>query len=138
MRYGLLMSAIRKVLRFASTRGGLTLTCSTSNCPARLIKVVITHDGRRQIGWAYSLRRTPRSGDDHRGSVATTYMSTPEGATRAATDRPVKDSKHSLYRFSGRTYLGDRFSPSSWPIDSQNRWRDRTEFESHPPTSQRG
>ena len=28
-------------------------------------------------------------------------------------------------------------SPSSWPIDSQDRWRDRTELESNPPTSQR-
>ena len=57
--------------------------------------------------------------------------------TRAATDRPVKDRKHSLYRCSGRTYLSNRLSPSSWPIDSQNRWRDRTELESNPPTSQR-
>src|SRR5271166_5033319 len=42
----------------------------------------------------------------------------PKGATRAATDRPVKDRKHPLYRCSGRTYLGNRLSPSSWPIDS--------------------
>jgi hypothetical protein len=28
-------------------------------------------------------------------------------------------------------------SPSSWPIDSQNRWRDRIELESNSPTSQR-
>ena len=61
----------------------------------------------------------------------------PEGATRAATDCPVKDRKHPLYRCSGRTYLGDRLSPSSWPIDSQNRWRDWIELESNPPTSQR-
>ena len=57
----------------------------------------------------------------------------PEGATRAATDRPVKDRKHPLYRCSGRTYLGNHLSPSSWPIDSQDRWRDRTELESNPP-----
>ena len=61
----------------------------------------------------------------------------PEGATRAVTDRPVRDRKHPLYRCSGRTYLGNRLSPSSWPIDSQNRGRDRTELESNPPTSQR-
>ena len=61
----------------------------------------------------------------------------PEGATRAATDRPVRDRKHPFYRCSGRTYLGNRLSPSSGPIDSQNRWRDRTELESNPPTSQR-
>ena len=60
----------------------------------------------------------------------------PEGTTRAATDRPVEDRKHPLYRCSGRTYLGNRLSPSSWPIDSQDRWRDRTELESNPPTSQ--
>src|SRR5258708_22255500 len=40
-------------------------------------------------------------------------------------------------RCSGRTYLGNHLSPSSWPIDSQDRWRDRTELESNPPTSQR-
>src|SRR5689334_14315627 len=68
-------------------------------------------------------------GHHHRGVA-------PEGATRAATDRPVKDRKHPLYRCSGRTYLGNRLSPSR-PIDSQNRWRDRTELESNPPTSQR-
>src|SRR6516164_3130207 len=61
----------------------------------------------------------------------------PEGATRAATDRQVKDRKHPLYRCSGRTYLGNHLSPSGWPIDSQDRWRDRTELESNPPTSQR-
>src|SRR5271157_1506820 len=61
----------------------------------------------------------------------------PKGATRAATDRPVKDREHPLYQCSGRTYLGNRLSPSSWLIDSQNRWRDRTELESNPPTSQR-
>jgi hypothetical protein len=33
--------------------------------------------------------------------------------TRAATDRPVKDRKHPLYRCSGRTYLGNHLSPSS-------------------------
>jgi hypothetical protein len=60
----------------------------------------------------------------------------PEVATRAVTDRPVKDRKHPLYRCSGRTYLGNCFSPSTWPIDSQNRWRDRIELESNPPTSQ--
>jgi hypothetical protein len=49
----------------------------------------------------------------------------PEGATRAATDRPVRDRKHPFYRCSGRTYLGNRLSPSNGPIDSQNRWRDR-------------
>src|SRR5260370_892345 len=69
-------------------------------------------------------------GHHHRGVA-------PEGATRAATDREVKDRKHPLYRCSGRTYLGNRLSPSSWPIDSQNRWRDRTQLESNPPTSQR-
>src|SRR5271165_1070541 len=69
-------------------------------------------------------------GHHHRGVA-------PEGATRAATDRAVKDRKHPLYRCSGRTYLGNRLSPSSWPIDSQNRGRDRTELESNPPTSQR-
>jgi pullulanase/glycogen debranching enzyme len=46
------------------------------------------------------------------------------------------DCKHPLYRCSGRTYLGNRLSPSRWSIDSQNRWRDRTELESNPPTSQ--
>src|SRR5260370_22163103 len=69
-------------------------------------------------------------GHHHRGVA-------PESATRAATDRPVKDRKYPLYRCSGRTYLGNRLSPSSWPIDSQNRCRDRTELESNPPTSQR-
>jgi hypothetical protein len=63
----------------------------------------------------------------HNGGVA------PEGAIRAATDRAVKDRKHPLYRCSGRTYLGNRLIPSSWPIDSQNRWRDRTELEPNPP-----
>ena len=63
-------------------------------------------------------------GHHHRGVA-------PEGAARAATDRAVKDRKHPLYRCSGRTYLGNRLSPSSWPIDSQNRWRDRTELESN-------
>jgi hypothetical protein len=62
----------------------------------------------------------------HNGGVA------PEGAIRAATDRAVKDRKHPLYRCSGRTYLGNRLIPSSWPIDSQNRWRDRTELEPNP------
>jgi hypothetical protein len=67
----------------------------------------------------------------HNGGVA------PEGAIRAATDRAVKHRKRLLYRCSGRTYLGNRLIPSSWPIDknqrrkkithSQNRWRDRTE-----------
>jgi AraC-like DNA-binding protein len=46
-------------------------------------------------------------GHHHRGVA-------PEGATRPATDRPVKDRKHPLYRCSGRTYLGNRLSPSSW------------------------
>ena len=69
-------------------------------------------------------------GHHHRGVA-------PEGTTRTATDRPVKDCKHPLYRCSGRTYLGNRLSPSSWPIDSQNRWRDRTELKSNPSTSQR-
>ena len=59
-----------------------------------------------------------------------------EGGARAPIDRAVKDRKHPLYRCSGRTYLGNRLSPSSWPIDSQNRGRDRTELESNPPTSQ--
>src|ERR1700730_4559475 len=45
-------------------------------------------------------------GHHHRGVA-------PEGATRAATDRPVKDRKHPLYQCSGRTYLGNRLSPSS-------------------------
>jgi hypothetical protein len=63
-------------------------------------------------------------GHHHRGVA-------PEGATRATTDRR-KDRKHPLYRCSGRTYLGNRLSPSSWPIDSQNRGRDRTELESNP------
>ena len=63
----------------------------------------------------------------HNGGVA------PEGAIRAATNRAVKDRKHPLYRCSGRTYLRNRLIPSSWPIDSENRWRDRTELESNPP-----
>ena len=65
-------------------------------------------------------------GHHHRGVA-------PEGASRAATDRAVKDRKHPLYRCSGRTYLRNRLIPSSWPIDSENRWRDRTELESNPP-----
>ena len=51
--------------------------------------------------------------------------------------KKIRDRKHPLYRCADRTYLGNRLSPSSWPIDSQNRWRDRTELESNPATSQR-
>jgi len=69
-------------------------------------------------------------GHHHRGVA-------PEGATPAATDRPIKDRKHPLYRCSGRTYLGNCLSPSGWPVDPQNRRRDRTELKSDPPTSQR-
>jgi hypothetical protein len=59
-------------------------------------------------------------GHHHRGVA-------PERAARAANDGAIKDREHPLYRCSGRTYLGNRLSPSDWPIDSQNRWRDRTE-----------
>src|SRR5258708_6335175 len=97
---------------------------------------VMTRVTRRKLkqvqfcGQLYSSRVKSDRGHHNRGVA-------PEGATRAATDRPVKDRKHPLYRCSGRTYLGNHLSPSSWPIDSQNRWRDRTELESNPPTSQR-
>ena len=59
----------------------------------------------------------------------------PKVATSAATDRPATDCKHALYRCSDRTCLGNRLSPSSRPIDPQNRGRHRTELESNPPTS---
>jgi hypothetical protein len=49
----------------------------------------------------------------------------------------IKDRKHPLYRCSGRTYLGNCLSRSGWPVDPQNRRRDRTELKSNPPTSQR-
>jgi hypothetical protein len=42
-----------------------------------------------------------------------------------------------MRRSNYRTYLGNRLSPSSWPVDPQNRRRDRTELKSNPPTSQR-
>ena len=51
-------------------------------------------------------------GHHHRGVA-------PEGTTRTATDRPVKDCKHPLYRCSGRTYLGNRLSPSRYDTIAQ-------------------
>jgi hypothetical protein len=77
-----------------------------------------------------SLRVKSDRGHHHRGVA-------PEGASRAATDRAVKDRKHRFTDAQIERIWGNRLSPSSWPFDSQNRWRDRTELESNPPTSQR-